>query len=124
MNDGLEGFSDHRAVGFKIVEESREVKSGLKNYYSYCRGDFEGLSERMKSDYFHPYCYSSVDVNVELWYEWLFELINQHVRKRTKRRQNLPFWISNNTTHLLHKLKTQEKKQQKDGRRKPSAKLI
>ena len=38
LNDGLDGFSDHRPVGFEIVEESRKVKSGLKNYYSYCRG--------------------------------------------------------------------------------------
>ena len=40
----------------------------------------------MKANPFQPYCYSNIDVNTSLRYKWLFELIDRHKPKRTKKR--------------------------------------
>ena len=69
------------------------------------------LNEAIIANPFKPYCYSNVDVNTNLWYEWIFKLIEIHVPVRTKNRQLLPPW----TSHHMNKIKTERRKLQKKG---------
>ena len=39
---------------------------------------------------FSPYCFSIVDVVVDLWYDWLHKILEKHIPKKTKHRMSLP----------------------------------
>ena len=84
-------------------------------YFSYCNCDFDALNEDIITNPFEPYCYSNVDVNTNLWYEWILKLIEKHVPIRTKNRQLLPPWTSPETSHHMNKIKTERRKLQKKG---------
>ena len=109
-NNTMANFSDHTPVSIEIALNTRTQFRNRGKYYSYCKCDFEGMAALMKKNHFKPYCYSNVDVNTDLWYEWLFEHIEMFTPKRTKRRQNLPPWTSQETSHQLNRLNTLKKK--------------
>ena len=84
-------------------------------YFSYCNCDFQALNEDIIANPSEPYSYSNVDVNTNLWYEWILKLIEKHVPIRTKNRQLLPPWTSDETSHHMNKIKTERRKLQKRG---------
>ena len=56
-----------------------------------------------------------MDVNTNLWYEWILKMIEIHVPVRTKYRQLLPPWTSAETSHNMNKIETEQRKLQKKG---------
>ena len=45
------------------------------------------------------------------WYHWLFEAIPKFTPSQSKRRSNLPPWITPATSHLMKKLNVLQRKQ-------------
>ena len=84
-------------------------------YFSYCNCDFDALNEDINANPFEPYCYSNVDFNTSLWYQWILKLVEKHVPIRTKNRQLLPPWTSAETSHHMNKNKTERRRLQKKG---------
>ena len=56
-----------------------------------------------------------MDVNTNLWYEWIFQLIGKYVPIRTKNRQLLPPWTSAGTSHHMNMIKAERRKLRKKG---------
>ena len=50
----------------------------------------ERLHLELAVQLFRPYCYSNVDVNVNLWYHWIYSMVDKYTPKRTKKRQKYP----------------------------------
>ena len=58
---------------------------------------------------FKPFCFSNVDVVVDLWYDWLHKILEEHISKKTKHRMSLPPWVSNKTSNAIKRRNTMRK---------------
>ena len=58
---------------------------------------------------FLPYCFSNVNVEVDLWYDWLHKILEEHIPKKTKHRMSLPPWVSNETSKAIKRRNTMRK---------------
>ena len=108
--DDLEDYSDHFPIQIEITGTSGEPQKKQEVYYSYCNCDFDYLNELIANNFFDPYCYSSIDKNTNLWYEWIFHLIEKTTPRRTRLRQELPPLVSSETSHNLNKFRTLRRK--------------
>ena len=81
--------------------------------YSYCCCNYDSLLAEMAVQFFQPYCYSNVEVYVNLWYHWVYSMVDKYFPKRTKKRQKYPPWVSNKASHVLNKLSTARRNQRK-----------
>ena len=79
------------------------------SFYSYCKADFNGLNEAFSINTFSPYCWSNVTKIVELWYEWIHSFMPKFIPRRTQHRQNLPPWITPETSNSMKRLSTLRK---------------
>ena len=111
--DYLEDYSDHFPIQIEKTSGSREPQKKQEVYYSYCNCDFDYLNELIANNPFDPYCYSSIDKTTDLWYEWIFHLIEKTTPRRTRRRQELPPWVSSETSHKINKLRTLRRKSER-----------
>ena len=55
---------------------------------------------------FVPNCYSNCDKNIEEFYSWICQLIEQVTPVGTLHRSSLAPWVSGSTSHLIKKLNT------------------
>ena len=108
--DDLEDYFDHFPIQIEISLTSTEPQKKQEVYYSYCNCDFDYLNELIPNNPFDPYCYSSIDKNTDLWCEWIFHLIEKTTPRRTRRRQELPPWVSSETSYKLNKFRTLRRK--------------
>ena len=111
----LSRFSIHFPITINVSINSKVPEKLSTRYFSYCNCDFSALNEEIIANPFEPYCYSNVDVNTNLWYEGIFQLIEKHVPIRTKNRQLLPPWTSAMTSHHMNIIKTERRKLRKKG---------
>ena len=111
----LSRFSVHFPITINVSINGEIPEKLSTRYFSYCNCDFDALNEDIIANPFEPYCYSNVDVNTNLWYEWIFQLIEKHVPIRTKNRQLLPPWTSAGTSHHMSMIKTERRKLRKKG---------
>ena len=109
---GSQTIFPSRSICPYIVKVSEKLST---RYFSLCNCDFDAFNKDIIANPFEPYCYSNVDVNTNLWYEWTLKLIEKHVTSRTKKRQLLPPWTSAETSHHMNKIKTRGRKIQKKG---------
>ena len=77
----VDKFSDDHPVEFQLSLNEKTRKTGRVENYSYCKCNFDEMMAEMKSTSFQPYCYSNIDVNTNLWYKWLFGLIDRFTPK-------------------------------------------
>ena len=108
----LQRFSNHSPieVTFNIQSFSLVTRQNIVKGYSFCNGDYRGLSTYMIQNKFDSYCLSNPNKVIELWYQWLNSAIEKFIPKRTLHRSSLPPWITKETSHLLNCLKTARKK--------------
>ena len=52
--------------------------------FSYSKTDWNHIEAQIEAHLFLPYCYSNVHVIVDLWYEWLFNIFEENIPKKTK----------------------------------------
>ena len=65
---GMEGFSNHIPLNLELTINAQVTKMSKSQYFSYCRCDYDSLLAEMAVQAFRPFCYSNVDVIVNLWY--------------------------------------------------------
>ena len=95
--------SDHKPINsiIRIKELEKNSTFSKTSFYSYCKADFNGLNEAFSINSFSPYCWSNVTKIVELWYEWIHSFLPKLIPSRTQRRQNLPPWITPETSNSM-----------------------
>ena len=101
------------SITIDVSINSKASENSSTSYFSYCNCDFDALNEAIIANPFKSYCCSNADVNTNLWYEWILKLIEIHVPVRTKNRQQLPPWTSEETSHHIKEIKTERRKLQK-----------
>ena len=88
----LQRFSNHSPieVTFNIQSFSLVTRQNIVKGYSFCNGDYRGLSTYMIQNKFDSYCWSNPNKVIELWYQWLNSAIEKFTPKRTLYRSSLP----------------------------------
>ena len=69
--------------------------------------DYNEIKKSILSEPFSPVCHTNINIMCEELYDYLENLVNQHVPRRTRRRQSLPPWIALSTSNIMNKLRTQ-----------------
>ena len=62
------------------------------------------INEVINDHPFARYCKSNVDLMANLWYEWLYEILQDFSPIETKHRVTLAPWVENESSHLIKKL--------------------
>ena len=81
----------------------------MTNFWSFGSGDYDRIVGAMKDRAFNPQCYTNVDKRYNELQDYLTDLIDTHIPKRTKYRQSLPPWITPSTSHQMKILNTQKR---------------
>ena len=76
--------------------------------FAFGKADWEQNNDFVKQNSFKPYCLSKVDTMLDLWYEWLYKTLIDHIRIKTKHRMHLAPWVTSKTFHLIKKLETKQ----------------
>ena len=101
---------DHLRYSIRLIKSvtpSSYYKSSVKrserdfSFLSFDKGDWKALEESIIECPFQPYCFSDVNVVLELWYEWLFKLISSAFPRKTKHCIKLAPWVSNQSSNLI-----------------------
>ena len=109
----LSNQSNHYPIKMKL---SVETKCLLKRHfcpevvYSYCKGDYQKLTETLIINKPEPYCWSNPDKITELWYKWLQNALQEAIPKRTAHRALLPPWINQKTSQFIKCLQIARRK--------------
>ena len=106
----LHSLSNHKPVRFEISTPCTFQEQAPEHTLSFCKCDFEKLKNLIIENPFKPYCYSDINVMVELWYEWFLALIKECTPIRSQHRRSMPPWITSETSNRLNRLKTLRKK--------------
>ena len=72
------------------------------------KADWKQNNNFVKQNPFKPYSLSNVDLMLDLWYEWLYKILIDHIPIKTKHRMHLAPWVTSKTSHLIKKLKTKQ----------------
>ena len=124
VNETVNKMSNHYPVTAKIdfLNSSQgRPTSRTKKHLSYCKGDYQLLNNLIAQKPFQGICWSNTSVLSTKWLQWLEELIQISVPKRTAHRSQLAPWITSSTSHMLKKMNTERKKC--DFHQKSSSKL-
>ena len=124
VNETVNKMSNHYPVTAKIdfLNSSQgRPTSRTKKHLSYCKGDYQLLNNLIAQKPFQGICWSNTSVLSTQWLQWLEELIQISVSKRTAHRSQLAPWITSSTSHMLKKMNTERKKC--DFHQKSSSKL-
>ena len=74
--------------------------------FSLSKVDWNCLNSAIMLEPFQPFCFSNVEVLIETWYKWLYDIFERNVPRKTKHRRNLPPWASPSSSHLIKCCKT------------------
>ena len=90
--------------------QTRSVKTTQTHAFSYSRVDFNKVNKYIIENPFSPYCYSNCDKLLETWYEWLHGIMLAIVPIRTNHRSSLAIWVTSQTSCIIRKLKSAQRK--------------
>ena len=98
--------SDHKPINpmIRIMELKKSSTFSKTSFYSYCKADFNGLNDAFSINTFSPYCWSNVTKIHELWNEWFHSFLPKFNPRSTQHRQNLPPWITPETSNSMKRL--------------------
>ena len=99
--------SDHKAISILIECPHHEVKVAIENFRSFGSVDYKEIKKSILSEPFSPVCHTKINRMCEEPYDYLENLVNQHVPRKTRRRQSLPPWVTPSTSNIMNKLRTQ-----------------
>ena len=87
----------------EIESQFRKLILTSNVFYNFCNCNFESMRAKKIEQPFMPYCYSSVDKCWELWFKWLYQIIDANTPRRTRQRQSYPPWMSSETSQCSNK---------------------
>ena len=99
--------SDHKAISILLECPHHVVKVAIENFRSFGSVDDNEIKKSILSETFSPVSHTNINRMCEEPYDYLENLENQHVPRRTRRRQSLPPWIMSSTLSIMNKLRTQ-----------------
>ena len=76
------------------------------NIFPYSKAAWTSLGKHIEHNTFLPYCFSSVEVVLQLWYEWVQDCFELHFSKATKHWMSLAPWVKPQTSNLLKRRNT------------------
>ena len=99
--------SDHKTISILLECPHHEVKVAIENVRSFGSVDYNEIKKSILSEPSSPVCHTNINRMCEQFYDYLENLVNQHVPRRKRRRQSLPPWITPSTSNIKNKLRTQ-----------------
>ena len=107
--------SDHQPFQLKLslndwfkVTKTLPEKEDF-SIFSFEKANWNEIRLNIVQNPFLPYCFSNVDVVVDLLYDWLHEILEKHIPKKTKHQMSLPPWVSNETSNAIKRRNTMRK---------------
>ena len=85
----------------------------LLGAFVYKKDNLNKINEFIAQLPFLPYCLSNVDLMLDLWYQWLYEILQDFLPIITKHRSELAPCVNHGSSHLIKKMKTLQLKQQR-----------
>ena len=103
--------SDHIPIICNIYLSQVNViyRENARRVFSFCRTDFNALSNYITCNPFVTKCWSNTSVLAYYWQTWLHGAISAIVPKRTRHRAKLNPWISPQSSNLMKKIETIER---------------
>ena len=89
--------------------------------FAYKKANWNEINQFVNDHPFDSYGKSNVDLMVDLWYEWLYETMQNFLPIKTKHRVTLAPWVGNESSRLIEKLNTLQKSYRT--KRKPALKV-
>ena len=99
--------SDHKAISILLECPHHVVKVAIENFRSFGSVDDNEIKKSILRETFSPVYHTNINRMCEELYDYLENLVNQNVPRRTRRRQSLPPCITPSTLNIMNKLRTQ-----------------
>ena len=103
----LYNCTSHEAVHTTLECPVTQSKPALQNFRNFGNADDEGINNYLAVNPFQPICQTNTNKMLEELYQYLDQLIEVHVPRRTWHRHGLEPWITSHTSNLLKQLKTE-----------------
>ena len=106
-------FSSNAAKLNLLVKPShflKPVETTVNDFsrFAFEKADWKQIKNFVKQNPFKPYCLSNVDLMLDLWYEWLYKILIDHIPIKTKHRMHLAPWVTSKISHLIKNLETKQ----------------
>ena len=113
--------SDHLPLHAKVSFDYRPVNNNTPaikqkldfGIFAYKKANWEELNEFIRQHPFQPFCLSNVELMLDHWYEWLYEILQDLLPITTKHRSELAPWVGSDSSNLIKKLNTLQLKNQR-----------
>ena len=102
--------SDHDPFSIFFDMQTPSIKTTQTHAFSYSRVGFNKVNKYIIENPFPPYCYSNCYKLLEIWYEWLHEIMLATIPIRTNHRSSVPIWVTTPTPCIIRKLKSLQRK--------------
>ena len=101
---------DYRPVHKKTPAIKQKLDFGI---FAYKKANWEEVNEFIRQQPFQPFCLSSVELMLDSWYEWLYEILQDMLPITTKHRSEQAPWVGSDSSNLIKKLNTLQLKNQR-----------
>ena len=100
--------SDHKSIQLTLECPRQDAKETLGNFRSFGNADYESINKILSTEPFKPVCFTNINNMCEEFYQYMDQIFEVHVPKRTRHGQSLPPWISSFTSYNMKRLQTQK----------------
>ncbi|XP_075262534.1 uncharacterized protein LOC142354154 [Convolutriloba macropyga] len=101
--------SDLKSTQLTLECPSQDAKETLGNFRSFGNADYESINKILSTEPFKPVCFTNINNICEEFYQYMDQIFEVYVPKRTRHRQSLPPWISSFTSYNMKRLQTQKR---------------
>ena len=89
--------SDHKSIQLTLECPRQDAKETLGNFRNFGNADYESINNILSTEPFKPVCFTNINNMCEEFYQYMDQILEVHVPKRTRHRQSLPPSISSFT---------------------------
>ena len=94
---------DYRTVHKKTPAIKQKLVFGI---FAYKEANWEKGNELIRQHSFQPFCLRNVELMLDHWYDWLYEILQDLLPITTKHRSELAPWVGSDSSYLIKKLNT------------------
>ena len=94
---------DYRPVHKKTPAIKQKLDFGI---FAYKKANWEEVNEFIRQHPFQPFCLSNVELMLDHWYEWLYEILQDLLPITTKHRCEQAPWVGSDSSNLIKTLNT------------------
>ena len=94
-----------------LTPKVSRVNKTQERVYDFRRKDFLTAEEIIERSPFVPFCRTNPSLMLEMWYQWLDNILKECTTRKTKLQAQLPPpWITPRTSHLMKKINIMRKR--------------